>query len=440
MLGFNMKNQKLNLFVAVFSAACLSSSVSRLTNALTTAFTSMRPRAALSSGLSSNLLLTSLLALAALVLPAHAGDGHGHDKEQKAGLNAPLPEAAASADAKHGDQALKLTQVQLNLAGIEVSELQAQHFSLASFATATLLVDRDKTASLGAQLEVKILARHVVPGQRVEAGQALLTLGGAAVAQAQADYINAASEWNRVKRLSNGAISDSQRMQAQVNAELKRAILQSLKMSKGQISALASSPSSIGSYQLQAPFAGRVQQDIAMLGQVLAAGTALMQLTDESSLWVEAQLTPVQAESVEIGTQAMIRVDDKTLRGEIIGRSHELDSITRTEQVLLRINNTQHELHAGQFAELYLTSAEGVKNNQVGIVVPDAALTRSGDGDWQVFVEDEDGFEAVEVKVLERQRGLSLISGLGPNAKVVVSGAFFLASELAKAGFDIHNH
>ncbi|MBB1269670.1 efflux RND transporter periplasmic adaptor subunit [Shewanella sp. SR44-3] len=397
----------------------------------------------------SSLLSFSLLALAGLGFQAQAGEGHGHDATPKASVNAkPLvantlagsQEAQAHGEEEHGDEALKLTQVQRNLAGIEVSELQAQHFNLASFATATLLVDRDKTASLGAQLEVKILARHVVPGQRVEAGQTLLTLGGAAVAQAQADYINAASEWNRVKRLSNGAISDSQRMQAEVNAELKRAILQSLKMSKGQISALASSPSSIGSYQLQAPFAGRVQQDIAMLGQVLPAGTALMQLTDESSLWVEAQLSPAQADTVDIGSQALVRVEDNTLQGEIIGRSHEIDSITRTEQVLLRIANTEHQLHAGQFAELYLTSNAGANANPMGIVVPDAALTRSGDGDWQVFVEDEDGFEAVEVQVLERQRGLSLISGLGANAKVVVSGAFFLASELAKSGFDIHNH
>jgi cobalt-zinc-cadmium efflux system membrane fusion protein len=169
-----------------------------------------------------------------------------------------------------------------------------------------------------------------------------------------------------------------------------------------------------------------------------------MQLTDESSLWVEAQLTPMQAESVEIGTRALVHVGEKTLQGEIIGRSHEINSITRTEQVLLRINNSQHKLHAGQFAALYLTSNKaqltGKAGAKLGIIVPDAALTRGGDGDWQVFIEDEDGFEAVEVQVVERQRGLSLVRGLDDNAKVVVSGAFFLASELAKAGFDIHNH
>jgi hypothetical protein len=79
-------------------------------------------------------------------------------------------------------------------------------------------------------------------------------------------------------------------------------------------------------------------------------------------------------------------------------------------------------------------------------VLPDAALTRGGDGDWQIFIQDEDGFESIEVEVVQRQRGLSLVRGpelekaQQAQLKVVVAGAFFLASEQAKAGFDIHAH
>ena len=101
----------------------------------------------------------------------------------------------------------------------------------------------------------------------------------------------------------------------------------------------------------------------------------------------------------------------------------------------MSFENAGHVLHAGQFAELYLPDAL-----QGGVILPDAALTRGGDGDWQVFIEDEDGFEAQEVEVVERQRGMNLVRGLAAGTKVVVSGAFFLASEQAKSGFDIHNH
>lgn len=365
--------------------------------------------------------------------------------------------APAAQGDEHSEQALKFTESQQALAGISLQSLTSDSLNIANLnldirATATLVVDRDRTSTLAPQLDVRVLARHVVPGQEVKKGEPLLTLGGAAVAQAQADYINAAAEWSRVKRMSEGAVSVSRRMQAQVDAELKRAILEAIKMTSTQIRALESTPEAIGSYQLLAPIDGRVQQDIAMLGQVFTAGTSLMQLTDESHLWVEAQLTPTQAADIKIGSAALVQVGDKTLAGKIIGRSHELDSVTRTEQVLVSLPNPEHVLHAGQFVELYFANASANSAGKTadraggGIVLPDAALTRGGDGDWQIFIQDEDGFEAIEVEVVQRQRGLSLVRGpelekaKEAQLKVVVSGAFFLASEQAKAGFDIHAH
>ncbi|MGL5398029.1 MAG: efflux RND transporter periplasmic adaptor subunit [Shewanella sp.] len=414
------------------------------------------------SRLALALMLTSLTLIAPT--PTFAGEGHDHAAEKQVNDTAKNT-AAEQAHDDHSEQALTFTPAQLELAGIRLLPLSSDSLSLTNLnldvrATATLVVDRDKTATLAPQLDVRVQARHVVPGQEVKKGEPLLTLGGAAVAQAQADYINAAAEWSRIKRMSEGAVSVSRRMQAQVDAELKRAILEAIKMTPAQIRALESTPEAIGSYQLLAPIDGRVQQDIAMLGQVFSAGTPLMQLTDESHLWVEAQLTPAQAVNVNVGSPALIQVGDKTLAGKIIGRSHELDSVTRTEQVLVSMPNPDHILHAGQFAELYFAdasqniadaaqnraAASGGSGISSGIVLPDAALTRSSDGDWQIFIQDEDGFEAIEVELVQRQRGLSLVRGSEldkaqqAQLKVVVEGAFFLASEQAKAGFDIHAH
>lgn len=400
----------------------------------------------------SRLALALMLTSLTLTTPTFAGEGHDHDAEK---VTNKAEKSASATEDDHGEQALTFTPAQLELAGVRLLPLSSDSLSfsnlnLDTIATATLVVDRDRTATLAPQLDVRVQARHVVPGQEVKKGEPLLTLGGAEVAKAQAEYINAAAEWSRVRRMSEGAVSVSRRMQAQVDAELKRAILEAIKMTPEQIRTLESTPEAIGSYQLLAPIDGRVQQDIAMLGQVFTAGTPLMQLTDESHLWVEAQLTPAQAANVNVGGPALVQVGDKTLAGKIIGRSHELDSVTRTEQILVSMPNPEHVLHAGQFAELYF--ADAPKGSDLssglssGIVLPDAALTRSGDGDWQIFIQDEDGFEAIEVELVQRQRGLSLVRGdkldkaRQAQLKVVVGGAFFLASEQAKAGFDIHAH
>ncbi|MFV0595333.1 efflux RND transporter periplasmic adaptor subunit [Shewanella sp.] len=407
----------------------------------------------------SRLALALMLTSLTMTAPTFAGEGDDHGAEKVANT---AEKSANATEDDHGEQALTLTPVQLELAGIRLLPLNSDSLSfsninLNTMATASLVVDRDRTATLAPQLDVRVKARHVVPGQEVKKGEPLLTLGGAEVAKAQAEYINAAAEWSRVRRMGEGAVSVSRRMQAQVDAELKRAILEAIKMTPEQIRTLESTPEAIGSYQLLAPIDGRVQQDIAMLGQIFIAGTPLMQLTDESHLWVEAQLTPAQAANLNVGGPALVQVGDKTLAGKIIGRSHELDSVTRTEQVLVSMPNPEQLLHAGQFAELYFAdtpasadgsaSSSGVSSGfSSGIVLPDAALTRSGDGDWQIFIQDEDGFEAIEVEVVQRQRGLSLVRGdeldkaRQAQQKVVIEGAFFLASEQAKAGFDIHAH
>ena len=75
------------------------------------------------------------------------------------------------------------------------------------------------------------------------------------------------------------------------------------------------------------------------------------------------------------------------------------------------------------------------------LALPEAAVLRGPDGDWQVFIADgEDAFRPVEVEVLSTTGGLTVIEGLPAGTRVVTRGAFFLQSELAKGGFDPHNH
>jgi len=59
-----------------------------------------------------------------------------------------------------------------------------------------------------------------------------------------------------------------------------------------------------------------------------------------------------------------------------------------------------------------------------------------------VFVEEEPShFERREVRVGNTNMGfVAVIEGVKEGESVVVKGAFVLASELAKSGFELHNH
>lgn len=79
------------------------------------------------------------------------------------------------------------------------------------------------------------------------------------------------------------------------------------------------------------------------------------------------------------------------------------------------------------------------------LAVPEEALIRSADGDWVVFVEDYSDEEVSELEPVEVELGRSFgeyreVIGLASGSRVVIKGAFFVASEIAKGGFDPHNH
>ena len=49
-------------------------------------------------------------------------------------------------------------------------------------------------------------------------------------------------------------------------------------------------------------------------------------------------------------------------------------------------------------------------------------------------------YKPVEVILVRSVAGLAVIEGLPVGTEVVVRGTFFLQSEIAKSGFDVHQH
>jgi hypothetical protein len=77
----------------------------------------------------------------------------------------------------------------------------------------------------------------------------------------------------------------------------------------------------------------------------------------------------------------------------------------------------------------------------MAITVPAEAVLRSADGDWVVFVEEALGrFTPKEIEIVENLGNKVIIKGIDSGITIVSKGAFFVQSELAKSGFEIHNH
>ena len=134
-----------------------------------------------------------------------AGEGHDHNDTNN---------TAKSSSSDHG-QGIALSERSMALAQIKVAPLQARTHNKTLYAPGELKANGYSSYIVSARTESVVIERHAMLGEHVNQGQPLVTLFSETMANAQADYLVAASEWQRVKQLDNRAVSESARLKAQ---------------------------------------------------------------------------------------------------------------------------------------------------------------------------------------------------------------------------------
>lgn len=346
----------------------------------------------------------------------------------------------AAEDEHEGDNAVSLTPEQVKAAGIVTEVLQLQRVTAEILAPGEIRLNAYATSRVTPRISAQIVERHARLGDTVTAGQPLLTLSSVDMAQAQGDLLVAEREWRRVRKLGREVVSEQRYTEARVAYEQARARTFAYGLTELEISKLlgpGKAELADGRFQLLAPQAGTVIRDDFVLGERVEPGRELYEISDESRLWVEARLTPAQAAEVRVGANAIVIARGERSRGVVIQVHHALDEGTRTLGVRIEVPNPDDRLHPGLFVKAHIDGA----SDKQALAVPNDAVMRSPDGDWQVFVEHAAGeFASHEVDVIRTLPGLTVIGGLDAGSRVVTQGAFFLQSERAKSGFEIHDH
>ncbi|MES9944211.1 MAG: efflux RND transporter periplasmic adaptor subunit [Candidatus Thiodiazotropha sp.] len=346
-------------------------------------------------------------------------DEHGHEDENRVHLN----------------------DEQRRSAGIVVHTLTARPVPTEIDAPGEIRLNAYASSQVTPRIEAQVVTRHARLGDPVAVGQPLVTLSSVSMAEAQGELLVAAKEWQRVKNLGKKVVSERRYLEARVAFQQAQAKLLAYGLTSKQTDQLIHTGNitqADGRFTLLSPQDGTVIRDDFITGQMVDPGNLLFELTDESSLWVEARINPRFVSQLNIDASARVLVGDAWIDGKVIQIHHALDETTRTLAVRLEIPNPEDKMHPGQFVTVRIQTGT---SGQTALTLPLEAVLRSPDGDWQVFVEEEPGeFEPKEVEVVRQLPGLAVIVGLSPGTRVVTQGAFFVQSELAKSGFDVHNH
>ncbi|MBD1388409.1 efflux RND transporter periplasmic adaptor subunit [Neiella sp. HB171785] len=334
--------------------------------------------------------------------------------------------------------AVTLSPEQMALADIAVEPLQFQQIDYQLYAPGEILTNGYTSYRVSPRVPSVILNRHVALGEHVAKGQKLVTLFSESVAKAQSQFRTAWPEWQRVKSLGQQTVGAQRYVEAKSNLEAAQATLLAYGLASSDLESLKKqSAPSLGEYTLRAEIAGSVLSDEFEQGQRIDPGEPLILIADEKQLWVEAHLSPNLDMSLEAGSKAEVVSAGKRVEAVVSQEAHTIDPVTRTRLVRLVVDNAAHQLHPGQFAEVFFN----FRTKHSVIAVPESALIRDEHGDWTVFVEDHPGeFIPMEVKLGDSYGQVREIRGMKPGTRVVTKGAFFVASQIAKGGFDPHNH
>jgi RND family efflux transporter MFP subunit len=241
---------------------------------------------------------------------------------------------------------------------------------------------------------------------------------------AEANRAHAQAEKERADNLlKTGGITDRDHLSAQVALQVGEA---SLAQAKAEV---AIAGQQVARTEVRAPFAGRVAKRFPDPGSMLAVGTPLFTLVDDSVLEFKAQVASRDLARVKLGASAQLTVDalpGARIDGRLARMEPLVDERSRSFQVVVEIPG-RGDLIGGLFARAT------VRVGQVAgaLVVPPAALVRDGSDSAraEVFVVRRGKAEKVAVTLgVEAPDGIQVTSGLAAGDVVVLDPPPSLAS------------
>ena len=317
-----------------------------------------------------------------------------------------------------------------------------------------LLPDEDRTAHLGAPARGRIVAIRVNVGDRVSAGQPLVTLESQEAVSARADVARAEAELRSRQAAANFA--GTARARAERLLELKAASRQEVERARtdDELARAAQSETEAeveraraaltqlgvtasGEMVIRTPIAGVVLKREAMPGAVVDAGAALITVSNIGALWLEAAITEAVATSLRPGARVRFQVPafaNDTFEARIQNVGAGLDPLTRTVTVRAVVSNPSGRLRPEMFAKVWVSAGTA----RGAVMVPGDAVQLLDDRPV-IFIAHSDEphgtrFERRDVELGSRTGNRAeIVKGVQPGELVVVEGAFAVKSEFARA-------
>jgi RND family efflux transporter MFP subunit len=276
--------------------------------------------------------------------------------------------------------------------------------------------------------------RRTASGE-VEAARVRVDLATKEAARAQRLYDRKAFS----ERQMQAAEADLRAAKAQFDAAVKR--LEALEDLGAAERTRAGVGSANASYTIRAPLSGYVTKVNKSIGEQVAAGEAIVEISNLDTVWIEAPIFEKDLSRLAGNVSATFTTPaypDQEFKGTVVDIGAVIDEQTRASKVIFQLPNDGRALRLGMQANVRLDAGEQVS----AMMIPkEAVLEHEGKKIVYVLLSGEE-FERREVTIGDELSGkVAVLSGLNKGERVVTQGAYQLKlQELQPAEAGAHTH
>lgn len=384
-------------------------------------------------------------------------------KEQKAEKPADAPPTIAS-----------LTEEQIKAVGITLGTIEMKELTSTIKANGLLRVPNNSKAAVTSLYGGIIKTLTVQVGSSVRKGQVIATIANPEFIRLQEDYLTtnsrityAEQEYRRQRELFDNDAGAKKNLQS-ADSELK-----TLKTKKAsllrQLQMMGISPGMVNNANMRsglvitAPISGTISSITAQIGSYVDISSPVAEIIDNESIHLDLQVFEKDLPRMRVGQIVHFKLTNNPeteydAKVYSIGSSFENDSKTISVHCTVTGNKT------GLIDGMNITGIVSLDYNTTP-AIPNEAIVEA-DGKFYVFVQtnksaeehEESGDEEKEGEKEKKQvktnnfekievvkgssdmgyTGITPVSEIAPDAKIVVKGAFFVNAKLSNSGEHEH--
>lgn len=299
------------------------------------------------------------------------------------------------------------------------------------FVSASGKIEAENSANISTRMMGYVTKIHVIVGQRVNAGQTLVSINNsdllakkaqvdASIMQATAGYNNAKKDYDRFLNLfKQQSASQKELDDMTARYEMAKAGLEGAKQMRNEVLA------QFNYSNITAPFSGVVTNTFVKEGDMANPGMPLVSVEGASKLQVTAMVSENDINAIKKGMLAkvLVKSSNKNLTGKVSELSTSATNTGGQYLVKIDLDKTDSSILSGMFVNVQFP-VENLANTTANdmLLIPETALVKQGQltGVYTIGTENIAILRWLRVgKTFGTQ--VEVLSGLSANEKYIVS-------------------